>query len=425
MQLKNYLSFCVIGVLFLLPTASKAQTYGPVNAWFDTRDFIFNNFSGSVAQGIYMMLPDSGAYWMDEDGKRNKDFLFSAGHVFDLAHELWQAVPPTPKDTVWPVREYCPFTWDSLQFKYYYNRQHPDTSIVDTVFIYYYHNFGDEMLQTHIIDVDECESIVANPSKFDTATLSGEKYFRVDTVLLTSSYSTQFTKSKFGELKTYVGVTFTPSPAAQLGNFDRLFGFNMVFKPGYTISAGDTLFTYTDSFETHFNIFGGYVISPFYRVGTGDIFIPFYCTDEYVTNSIFVSNNSLNTNYKDSVGFIPSQGFYTPRYLWSAVYATSTSCPLSVKQPVNNKGEYLTISPNPTLAGSTATIEVNAAAPAPLKVQLRDVLGNLLFETDPKIIEGETTFKLNTPKNRGMYFIVLVDGKTNAVLATEKLLVTE
>jgi hypothetical protein len=421
--LKTYLLSIFVGVLFLLPTAAKAQTYGPVNAWFDTYDFLVNNISGTFNQGIYMMWPDSGAYWMDEDGKRNKDFLFSTGHVFDLAHELWEAVPLASGDTLWPVREYCPFTWDSLKISYYYDRQHPDTSIIDTVFIYYYHNFGDEMLTTSIIEIDNCMPVVAYPSKFDTATLSGEKYFRVDTVLLTSSYSTQFTKSKLGELKTYVGVTFTPNPAAQGGNFDRLLGFNMVFKPGYTISAGDTLFTYTDSFETKTNILGGYVITlPITGLGTGDIIWPFYCTDKFANNSIFF----LNIPYKDSVGFVTSLEFYSPWYLGAAAHITSTSCPLSINQPINTKGTFIkSISPNPVAISSAITVEVTSSTATQLKVQLRDVLGNLLFETDPKIIENKDTFKLNVPQNRGVYFIVLMDARTNAVLATEKLLVTE
>jgi hypothetical protein len=420
MQLKNYLSYLFIGVLLLLAVAAKAQKYGSVNAWFDTDSFLYNNYSGAIEAGPVFLLPDSGAYWINSKGVRQPINTFAAGHLFDVAHELWAAVPSPLNQSMAPVGLNCPFTWDSLQFQYFYERNQPDTTITDTLFIYYYHNFAEAMLKVDTSTIDGDSFLIAIPQLATPITLSGQKHFRVDTVLLTQTYQATIDSQKL--FKTAVNVSFSPNPLANTPNFDRLLGFNIVYKPGFKINAGDTVFVFSDSIKPKANIFGAY----FYRIpplgqGPGTPVPLYYYTRHYILNSIWWG--SYDKVYANSPGFISSWNFYAPTFFSSAAYITSTSCPLSVNQPTKTKGTFIkSVSPNPVKAGNNVVVEVNTSTATQLKVQLRDVLGNLLLETEPKNVDGEDFFKINIAPSKGVYFALLVHCQSNTVLATSKVI---
>ncbi|HYG14678.1 MAG TPA: T9SS type A sorting domain-containing protein [Bacteroidia bacterium] len=383
-------------LLVTLPAIGQ-RAGGNVNGWFDVGEFVYNNSNvNPVDENFYLLQFDNGYYWLDETGAAQPFNTFAAGHIFDVKHDLWSAVPSNPSFPVIPLLPRDPFTWDSLRFNYFYLRGNPDTSITDTLFIYYYCNFdkSDTQIVSSIYSVGMTDSTrLASPEPFDYSELSG-KYFRKDTVLLKHTDISAVKSRRF--YTTVVNRAFNGS--SQTGfNHSGLFGFSLAFKPGSVNIIGDTLFDKSDSL-TQANVFGVFY-TPIFEPQASVGLPPLILTKIYSENSLWLDkNNRYGGSFNGKTGFIPHYFFHNANFLHAAAHITATST-VSAKE-INR--ERVTVYPNPALPNETLTIETGEELPAQAIITITDLLGRRVLS---EVVVNNYT--IHAPLAEGIYNIVI------------------
>lgn len=415
-MLKPALKNCAVAIMLLvtLPAVSQ-QAGGNVNGWFDVGEFVYNNSNvNPVDENFHLLQFDSGYYWLDWTGAAQPFNTFAAGHVFDLTHPLWSAVPYPPASPIIPLSLHDPFVWDSLRFKYFYLRGHDDTTIVDSLFIYYYCNFDstDLQLQTAKVLDPESDSIwVSYPNAFNSVELSGT-YFKKDTILLDAKDSTGINnKQQFS-----IPVKKVFSGGAQItGTYNGLFGYSLVFKPGSFSLPGDTLLD-VQSGSAKTNLFGVFYI-PIPAPAASQGWPPYHAFHfgRFAENSFWLNkNNRYGGDYNGKTGFIPNWMFNDPAYLLGAAHITATST-VSTKE-INP--DPVKLYPNPALPGEIITIETREQQPSQATVTITDILGRQVYS---EIQADADTYNISAPLTEGIYTVTITGNNTRVYSA--KLLV--
>lgn len=408
----------LLGVI-LLPVMLYSQSQKLVNGWFDAPEFLYNNSNANPNSDVDfdILQYDSGYYWLDKAGAAQPFNTFAAGHIFDVKHELWSAVPYPPANPIFPMLARDPFVWDSLRFNYFYLRGNPDTSVTDTLFIYYYCNFDnqDTQIATYIHVFGTTDSVrMATPQPFSYKELSG-KYFRKDTILLRQVDSSGITSRRL--YKTFVNRAFNGSLQTSI-NHANLFGFSVAFKPGAVNVLGDTLFDRRNNSATA-NVFGVYHTKlPEPGASPGPFPSPII-TKIFAENSLFLyKDQRYGAPLDGRSGFTPGTRPYVPLYSHSAAFITGKST-VAAKQinPVTVK-----LYPNPAVQGEVITIETGRQLPTPATITITDLLGRQVF-SDVVSPANSNTFNITAPLAAGVY-IISVTGISNSPAAyTAKLII--
>lgn len=418
MRIYNWLiTVWLLGTTTLFAQSSGADIMG----WYDVDDYIYNN-SNAYPNNFQLLQYDSGYYWLDKNGTAKPLNTFAAGNVFDLTHELWSAVPSDPMHPILPVEVNCSFFWDSLRINYFYLRGSADTSITDTLFIYYYSNFNvnDSQLvfSPVIFGTDTCNA--ATPAKINYKELSGN-YFRKDTVLLKSDDTASVKTGR--SYQTIVNKAFNvPRPTKY--NYYGLFGYSLTYKPGSPAPLFDTVFDMRDS-TAKANVLGVYcsdVVEGF--IGG---FPPQLWTKIFVQNSFFLPGETrYGGSYHGMRGFLP--GLLLPgeppniyvRYLNGAAFITGRSCISSIKDVVHEKG--LKLFPNPTSPGEILTIKTTDDFSPQATITITDMLGRLVHSETLTPL-NLNSYLINAPAVEGIYTVTITDAGNNNSVHTARLFV--
>ncbi|HYG14676.1 MAG TPA: hypothetical protein VEC12_02915, partial [Bacteroidia bacterium] len=232
-------------------TPASSKMGGSVAGWFSPLDFLANNsnWNTNTDRFISMMFPDSTVVFVDNQNDVSYVGIHAYGHLFDLRHDLWSAVPSDPSAPILPFAQKDSYFWDSVAFRYLYRRNYPDPTVVDTCFVHYYKNVsnssGPDGITTGTVVFGTTDTVLVQmPTGLNQATLSGTAAFRVDTILLTIADTTSFTST--GWTSQYmvrpVGVNITGTNSmTHSRNPASLFGYSVSFRPGHPYNLNDTL----------------------------------------------------------------------------------------------------------------------------------------------------------------------------------------
>lgn len=410
---------CLLLLLFFSTPDVKSQSRLSINGWFETKGFVESNvLPANYNHSTALLFPDTGRYLIDTAGVAVEIERHSAGHIFDVMHDNWAAVPSTPDNLIMPLNFNCDFFWDSLQFDFFYRRGFADTQVIDTVLVYYYHNFRDTMIASALLTVDSPYLMrMAQPTTFDSNTLSGKKYGKIDTVLLDNTFSAKGTTHTF---RRAVYERYNPSEFWKYPHYRGLFGFSVVFKPGHHTNTGDTLFDARDSSLNGANVFGVYKS----RVAK----LPVLYTDYYNENSYWLIKETRHGgDYKGFKDFVPAPLIGDEiDYFNCAAFIFSTACISSVNEYHNKSGVYIkSINPNPTSANNVINVEIAASKEVSIKVIVKDVTAKTVAESDLYDVYDITNVTLRAALNSGIYMVLLQDNQSNAVLHSAKLIISD
>jgi hypothetical protein len=366
---------------------------GDAYGWYSPLDFISNNFSGTVDDFVNLTFPDSTVQFIADDNTASWIGFHGFGHMFDLRHELWSAVPSPADMNIIPFDQKDSYFWDSVAFRYLYIRHYPDPSVVDTAFVHYYKNAIPDGIETGILLFDNVDTVrFQKPIGYNVNTLSGQAYFDVDTILLTEKDTTTFGSG--GWTQAYytlpVGTTIPRTNSSTLSrNPNSLFGYSVTFRPGHPYNFGDTMESQgTQPIANGINYFGCHTRSiPSPGPGQSALPTPLRSND-YMETSIMLNKSTRygQTNSTGWDGYMPGLAFFSTQYIDCQVYVTGVSS-TSVKE-VNDLGYSLgTIYPNPASNGSALNIEYALRDAGVVTIEIFDLMGKKMAT----VVNNETT----------------------------------
>lgn len=423
---KLYLVFIILAFAKgLIAQQTSNNTFskrgGGVNGWFNPIQFIKNNATGPFTDTMSLVFPDS-VVSINKNNEVNRVSTHAWGHLFDLRHENWSAVPSDPNFPIQVFGSKDNYFWDSLAFNYIYRRNNNDTTIVDTCFVTYYKSSLPNQISNGLLIFNTGDTMLtARPKGLDKSTLAGTTYFKRDTILLTVTDTTRLTANGWtSRYKTIpVGTAIMGSATAPTNNPTSWFAATITYKPGHTWNIDDTIesrgaqqpknginyfgFTYTTIKEAN----GGLPVTLRSR--------------SFADNSLVLNTQSLydkqgNYNWK---GFGPGVAFNSP------IYANVQAFVTGIFSGVEELGASLgNLYPNPASKGQSVFIEYKLKKSLNISIEVYDMLGKKVATVfDNKRVEAgthqtETIFNLEA----GIYFYTLSTG--NTVISSKKFTVT-
>lgn len=398
----------------------SAQTSGTVAGWYNTDEFIANNaVLGTNYLKLDLLFPDSSVRYKDENGIVKQFSFYSAGHIFDVRHENWAAVPSDPN---YPIQvldaNKCDFYLDSIRIKYFYKRKIADTQTVDTVFIYYYNNFDNQQIVQWENTVGFNDTMrAATPYPFNEKAKYGKYYFKKDTVLLTENDTSNAQNLSYmisGIGKYYEAYKSSSSSPRSL------FGFSIIYKPGFKYYQNDTLTVEIEnSKKARLNLFGVY---------NSRLKLPSSLKSRRFTeNSLFLNyKNAYGSNYRGIKGFVPGTALDSVKYIHCGAFISAVACTLSVKEIKKPINAYIkSVSPNPLQNNSSLNILIKNKQAADYTLEIVNMVGDrvtsktIFCDNDSEVL---TVFEAIPQISSGLYYILLRDNNTNTIIDTKKLI---
>lgn len=391
---------------------SFSKSGGAVNGWYSPEDFIRNNSSGPFTNFINLVFPDSNVVNINQNNESNNVFAHAFGHMFDLRHENWAAVPSDPNAPIQPFAQKDGYTWDSVAFRYLYRRNYSDANVVDTCFVTYYKNSGNPQNQIRfasiIFTVESDTMLYCNPDGLDLNALAGTNYFKRDTILLTADDTTSLNSGGW-TTNFIIRPVNTQIQGSQTANQrNNVFGYTVTFRPGHPWSPGDTVesrgFTKPDNGVNYFG----------YRFVSLDNFPATLRSRQYADNSVLLFNITRygQTTSNGWSGFMPGAVFNDYTECLAHVSGTST---VSVKE-VEDLGLSLgKIYPNPAKGGQSVFFEYAVKNATNVTLEVYDMMGKKVATVldNARVEAGEHKADATLNLNPGVYFYTLSSGNTN------------
>jgi len=306
-----------------------SKSGGDVNGWFSPDDFIRNNASGPFTNFVSLVFPDSTVVNVNQANEVNSVFSHAWGHLFDLRHGNWVAVPSDPDFPIQIFAQKDNYTWDSLAFRYIYRRNNANTNVVDTCFITYYKNSLTNQIRNGSIIFGNGDTMLnARPTGLNQNTLSGTGFFDRDTILLVAEDTTTFGSGGWGSRYRVVpvGTAIAGTNAANISrNPPSWFATTITFKPGHPWTPGDTIesrgFTRP---ATGINYFG----YGFTTIEASNGGLPVTLRNRnYADNSLILYSQTRygQTTTTNWDGFMPGTAFNSPIFADVQAFISGTS----------------------------------------------------------------------------------------------------
>lgn len=397
---------------------------GGVNGWFDPEEFIRNNSTGPFENYVSLMFPDSTVVNVNSDNERNYVFSHAFGHLYDLRHDNWAAVPSDPNNPILTFGQRDSYTWDSVGFLYLYRRNNPDPTVVDTCYISFYKNSeANNITRGSVIFGNGDTMLYATVDGLNQNNLSGSTPFMTKTVLLTAADTTTLGANGWGSgaMVEYVGTTISGTTGAAISrNPASWFAYTVTFKPGHAWSPEDTI--ESRGFvkpAKGVNYFG-------YRYVSLTSGLPATLRSRnFADNSLIlwsITRYGQTTNNGWS-GFMPGVAFNSPMYVNAQVRVSGNST-VNVKE-VEDLGFSLGKAfPNPVANGQILSIDYGVKTAGNVTIEIYDLLGKKVSTVlnNEKVEAGDHTASIVAEFNPGIYFYTLKSGDT--VIGSKKFTVT-
>lgn len=419
---KNYKDF-PSSEKFTPSQGAFSKSGGAVNGWFDPEEFIRNNATGPFDNFISIVFPDSTVVNVNQNNEENNVFSHAWGHLYDLRHENWAAVPSDPSNPIQIFDQKDSYTWDSVAFAYLYRRNYADANVVDTCFVTYYKNsIQDQIRGGRIIFSQTNDTMLyAAPDELDLNTLAGKQYFKVDTVLLTADDTTTLSSTGWGSrfMVLPVGEQIAGTNGAPSINPASWFAYTVTFKPGHPWNPGDTVesrgFTKPAKGVNYF----GY---RYVTIDDANGGLPVTLrSSKFADNSLILYNFTRYGQTTDNgwSGFMPGTAFNSPIFNNTLAHVSGTST-VSVKE-VEELGLSLGKAyPNPVKSGQVMFIEYGVKNATNVSIEVYDMLGKKVASVmnNEKVDAGEHTATATLNLNPGVYFYTL--SSDNTVIGSKK-----
>ena len=400
---------------------------GSVDGWFDPEEFIRNNATGPFDNFVSLVFPDSTVVNVNQNNEVNTVFSHSWGHLFDLRHENWAAVPSDPSNPIQPFAQRDSYTWDSVGFLYLYRRNYNDNNVVDTCFVYYYSNATTGQLRRGSIIFNSGDTMLyAGPEGLDQGRISGESFFDVDTVLLTIDDTTSFSSTGWGSrfMILPVGATISRTTGEAISrNPASWFAYTITFKPGHPWNAGDTIESRGFTRPANgVNYFGYRYVSIDQNNGGLPVTLR---SRNYAENSLILYNvtrygQTLSTGWS---GFMPGTAFNSPIFTncLARVSGVSTTSTREIEDLGFSLGKAF---PNPVASGTNLSIDYGVKTAGNVSIEIYDLLGKKVATVlnNEKVEAGEHTATVTVDFQPGVYFYTLKSG--DVMIGSKKFTVT-
>ena len=392
---------------------SFSKRGGNVNGWFNPIDFIKNNATGPFTDTMSLVFPDSNTIYINKNNEVKKIYSHAWGHLFDLRHENWAAVPSNPNFPIQIFSSKDNYFWDSLAFSYIYRRNNSDTNVVDTCFVTYYKNSLPQQISNGLSIWSVGDTmLIARPRGLDTATLAGTAYFKRDTILLTANDTTTLTTN--GWTSRYrvipVGTAIMGSATAPTNNPPSWFAATIAFKPGHKWSIGDTIETRgIQQPKNGINYFG----YPYTTIKEADGGLPRTLRSRnYADNSLLLTSDPSIVNWN---GFLPTNTLASPNF--NNVQAFVSGIIGSVAELGASLGNLY---PNPAGSGQSIFIEYKLKKSLNISIEVYDMLGKKVATVlnNERVEAGTHQTETTLDLEAGIYFYTLSTG--NTVISSKK-----
>lgn len=388
---------------------------GSVNGWFDPEEFIRNNATGPFDNFVSLVFPDSTVVNVNQNNEVSSVFSHAWGHLFDLRHENWAAVPSDPNNPIQPFAQRDSYTWDSVGFAYLYRRNNADVNVVDTCFVYYYNNAVTGQIRRGSIIFNTGDTMLyAGVEGLDQARLSGESFFKVDTVLLTAADTTTFSSTGWGSrfMILPVGATISRTTGDAISrNPASWFAYTVTFRPGHAWNVGDTIESRGFTRPANgVNYFGYRFVSIDQNNGGLPVTLR---SRNYADNSLILYSSTrygqtLSTGWS---GFMPGSAFNSPIFnnTLARVSGVSTTSAREVQDLGFSLGKAF---PNPVANGNTLFIDYALKTAGNVTIEIYDLLGKKVATVlnNEKVEAGEHTASTTVDFQPGVYFYTLKSG---------------
>jgi Secretion system C-terminal sorting domain len=268
------------------------------------------------------------------------------------------------------------YTVDSMALVYAYERNNPNTSIVDTLVVQLYHNATATNMPTYYF---QGATMLTNFG-FDTVYFRAIRYLyqtnSINAPGVVVTYKIPLTAADTAATFFREKVWSTNAFAVPGG---RIVGSSITFKPGYTYALGDTVAN-NNAFY-----FGSYE-----EQGAGTFHIYNYCPNsaspqcDWNVSSLVTTQGRYNTYPANSWNglFIPSWAYTNATYSYEhhlVSYKVST-LNVGVQEEVAANATLGQNIPNP--ATGETTIRYNLAAAGDVQLDIFDVTGKLVMSFD-------------------------------------------
>lgn len=421
---KLYKAFFLFSLFLIVIEGRGQSTTETIVGWYNNEEFIANN---AVLPSDYLtefwLFPDSSVKKVDKTGNITPFTGYAVGQIFDVQHENWNAVAVPLQyniPSISPTR--CSFAVDSLRLNYTYIRGIIDSTIIDTLFLYYYQNFIDtQILQTKYFFSSNNAMAIAFPKGFNHNTKTGENFHSVDTILLT----TKDTSSRYGvkNIRKRLNGTYFQGgrPIIGVSTSKILFGYTVNFKPGYNYVSGDTVGVSAND-KNKANLFGVY---------TTKVKLPTSLyTVNYSENSVLLSyENAYGGSYNNIKGYVPWVVYPTAQYLHCGVYIGGACRPISVLEiNKSKKAQITTLYPSPAKKNEVLTLTLHSKETANYTVLIKNMLGQTVYTTNTFCNgDSETNLELAIPSGLllGVYYVLLTETSTQTTVDVKKILLTQ
>lgn len=384
------------GINHLKAMNSKAQK----SRWYNYGITMNNALSNiSILNGHYL-FPDSTIQVIYTSGPGTPSFHI-LGDVLDPKSEWFNDPFNYPGELF--INNYMPYTVDSVGVQFYYDRFHPDPTIVDTLIIEVWSNNTASDLPIYMFTGMSAEfgedTVRFAALQFNAGDLSSKAVNKYTyTVLLTQAFANDTLDD--GTVMAYVNTSNIPQV-----NAGRLVASTVKFIPGYTwIPNVDTLTSKNRvlflSYEEQ-----------------GEETYPSYAKGDYNCSSIATKRQSMDPT--NPQGWFE---FQVPKYAWDntwgfenhLIYYKLTAEESYVNQP---QGNIITLSQNqPNPFNNVTSINYNLSEAADVTFDLFDQTGRKVMSINKGVeIPGIQTIEVDAANlTNGIYFYTLTAGNYKA-----------
>jgi hypothetical protein len=414
---KNYKDFPSTDQ-FVPRQGAASKSGGSVNGWYSPDEFIRNNATGPFTSFVSIMFPDSTVVNVNQDNEVNSVFSHAWGHLFDLRHDNWAAVPSDPNFPIQIFAQKDNYTWDSLAFRYLYRRNYPDANVVDTCFITYYKNSIQGQIRNGSILFGSGDTMLnARPVGLDQNALSGTAFFDRDTILLRPEDTTTFNPgtgwgSRYAVVPVGTAIAGTNATAISR-NPPSWFAATMTFKPGHPWNPGDTVESRGFNRPANGINYFGYGFVTIEQANGG---LPVTLRSRnYADNSLILYSQTRygQTTPTNWDGFMPGTAFNSPIFADVQAFVSGTST-ISVRE-VEELGLSLgKVYPNPANTGQSVFIEYAVKNTTNVTIEVYDMLGKKVATVlnNERVEAGEHKAAATFNLEPGIYFYNLSSGNT-------------
>lgn len=386
------------------------RTTGSGSSWFCSAIAFDNLLSNTSSFASYPFFPDTMGKFTFSNGNFST-FVHALGDVLDPKCIAFLASPTTDF-----INNPAPqaYSVDSVSIVYAYDRQHPNTNVVDTLII----TIANNNIATNLGGGYYASSTATFITNYNTDTLQlhRPKYvYTTQSLNATGSVRVKVPLTIDDTASTSFNEKLIALPSVFNVPAGKVLICSVVFKPGYSYVEGDVISNVGNSFY-----FGSYeengtnTYQSYYDCNLNGPDCDF--TNSSIVNSQVRYNNAGSFNGSFLPSYLFSQAYRFEHHLIS--YKISSSVATGIKETVSRFVELGQNIPNPFTKESTINYTLAKDASS-VVFTVTDVMGRVITSEKVNANTGNHSIKVGSYAAGVYYYSLNVDG----VVSTRKMIV--